>query len=343
MKIAQITSVYIPVPPPSHGGTEWMVYQLTEGLALRGHQVELFAAGDSSVSVPLHAIVDRATLTDPGMTTYLDKEYETRNTWSLYQQASRFDLVHAHWPTLAPYFTTFVDRPTCISYHYIEKALHEFYRANFPRLHPICISKAQAAMLGEPDLPVVYNGLELTAIPFCDTPEDYFIIVGRIVPNKGIADAIRVARKAGVRLVIVGAVSSYLPWSETYFHELVQPYIDHDAVRWFEEVPNREVLRMVSRARGFIFPLQWEEPFGLAVAEALATGTPVITYRKGAMPEVVEPGVSGFIVDTEAEMVDAIGHIDEIDRRACRRRVEEHFPIERMLDGYERIYRAILS
>lgn len=345
MKIAQITSVYIPVPPPTHGGTEWMVYHLTEELARRGHQVELFASGDSRVSVPLQAVVARATLDDPGMTTYLDKEYEARNTWNLYRQAGRFDLVHAHWPCLAPYFASFVERPTCITYAYIERGLHEHYRAHFPGVHPICISHAQARMLGEPDLPVVYNGLDVESIPFrCEPdPDEYFAIVGRIVPNKGISDAIRVARAAGVRLVIVGFVSPYIPWARTYWQEEVEPFIDQDRVRWIESLPHEEVLRLVAGAKAFLFPLQWEEPFGLAVAEALACGTPVLTYPKGAMPEIVTHGHTGFVVDSEEEMVAAVGQLGGIDRSACRRRAEENFSLARMVDGYERVYRAILE
>ncbi len=343
MKIAQITSVYIPVPPPSHGGTEWMVYQLTEGLRRRGHEVELFASGDSQVTVPLHAVVSRATLDDPDMTVYLDKEYETRNTYNLYRQADRFDLLHAHWPTLAPYFANFTDRPTCVTYAYIEKALHLYYRAHFPRLQPICISHAQARMLEEPDLPVVYNGLDVDSMPFSNAPDDYFVIVGRIVPNKGIADAIRVARKAGVRLKIVGHVTSYIPWARSYYEDEVKPHIDQDRVQWIEHLDNPATLDLVSKARGFIFPLQWDEPFGLAVAEAMAVGTPVLTYPKGSMPEVVAHGKTGFIVESEDDMVEALRRLDTIDRHACRRWVRDNFSLERMLNGYEEVYRRVVG
>lgn len=338
MRIAQITSVYIPVPPPSHGGTEWMVYHLTEQLARRGHEVELFAAGDSRVSVPLRAVVDQATLTAPGMTIYLDKEYETRNTWALYREAERFDVIHAHWPTLAPYFAQFTARPTVLTYHYIEPHLHAYYRREMPNLRPVCISRAQRDRLDDPALPVIPNGLDTRHIPYRPDPDDYFVIVGRMVPNKGIADAIRVARAAGVRLVIVGAVSTYIPWSASYFEQKVRPFIDGDQVRWIEELSNEETLRLVSGARGFLFPLQWDEPFGLAVAEAQACGTPVLTYRKGSMPEVVAHGETGFVVDNEAQLIEAVHSISQIDRAACRRRIDEHFSLERMVSAYEALY-----
>lgn len=343
MRIAQITSTYLAVPPPSHGGTEGMVYHLVEGLQARGHAVELFASGDSNVSATLQAVVPRATLYDPDMTTYLDKEYETRNAWNLYRQAARFDLIHGHWPTLAPYFATFTDRPTVVTYHYIEPHLHAWYKSHVPNLRPVCISHAQARMLGEPDLPVVYNGLDVAAIPYVPVPDDYFVAVGRMVPNKGIANAIRVARAAGVRLVVVGAVTPYLPWSRAYFEDEVRPWIDGDRVRWIEHLTNAETLDLVSRARGFIFPLQWDEPFGLAVAEALAGGTPVLTYPRGAMAEIVEDGVSGFLVDGEDAMADAVRRLGAIDRAACRRRIAENFTLERMVASYEAVYRQILA
>lgn len=318
-----------------------MVYHLTEQLARRGHQVELFASGDSRVSVPLHAVVQQATLDAPGMTTYLDKEYEARNTMALYRQSERFDVLHGHWPTLAPYFSPFSPRPTVLTYHYIEPHLHEYYRREMPNVHPVCISEAQRRLLGDPDLPVVPNGLDTQQIPFRAEPDDYFIVVGRIVPNKGIGHAIRVARTAGVKLVVVGAVSPYLPWSAPYFEAEVKPFIDGERVHWIEGLSNEDTLRLVAGARGFLFPLQWDEPFGLAVAEAQACGTPVLTYRKGSMPEVVAHGETGFVVDDEAQLIDAVKRVGEIERAACRKRIEERFSLDRMISAYEEIYHRL--
>ncbi|MCI0770167.1 MAG: glycosyltransferase family 4 protein [Chloroflexi bacterium] len=338
MEIAQITSTYLSVPPKSHGGTELMVYHLVEGLVRRGHKVELFASGDSRVSAKVNSVVDVATSYDEGATFYIDKEMEARNTFNLYRQGQRFDIIHAHWPTLAPYFSGSTDTPTVLTYAYIERPLHEYYRATFPNINPVCVSKSQARMLGEEGLPVVYNGIDVSNVPFGREPEDFLVIVGRIVPNKGIADAIRIAAAAGERLVIVGAVTPYLPWSQRYYDEEVEPFVDGDRVRHIHHLPNREVLELIGRAKAFLFPLQWEEPFGLAVAEAMAAGTPVVTYPKGAMPEVVIDGETGFLVETEAEAARALGRIGEIDRRRCRRSVEERFPIEGMVAAYERLY-----
>lgn len=343
MNIAQITSVYISVPPKTHGGTELMVYHLTEGLVRRGHGVELFASGDSKVSCKVNAVVPVATLEDREMTTYIDKEMETRNTFNLYRQAHRFDIIHSHWPTLAPYFSPSTSTPTVVTYAYIERPLHQYYRSNFPNIHPVCVSKAQARALGEADLPVVYNGVDVEAIPFNEVPEDFVIIVGRIVPNKGIADAIRVARAAGERLIIVGDMTPYIPRSRPYFDEEVKPFIDGEQIQHIERLPNKELTKLVGRAKAFIFPIQWEEPFGLVVIEAMAAGTPVIAYPKGAMPEIIRDGLNGFLVQSEEEMVAALGKVASIDRKECRRWVEANFPVEKMVQDYERLYRHILE
>ena len=343
MKIAQITSTYLSVPPRSHGGTELMVYHLVEGLVARGHDVELFASGDSKVSAKLNAVIDIATTYDKDSTIYLDKEMETRNTYSLYSQADRFDVIHSHWPTLAPYFSTFTRRPTVVTYAYIEKHLHDYYLANFPNVHPVCISRAQARMLGDEELPVIYNGIEVSRVPFNAAPEDFLVIVGRIVPNKGISDAIRIAKAAGESLVIVGAVTPYLPWSRQYYEEEVEPHIDGERVRRIEHLPNSEVIDLMGRAKAFLFPLQWEEPFGLTVAEAMAAGTPVVTYPKGAMPELVRHGETGFLVESEEEAAEAISRVGSIDRRKCRRWVEERFTLDAMVSSYEALYQRLAA
>ena len=338
MKIAHTTSIYISVPPPTHGGTEMIVHALCEGLTRRGHDVHLYASGDSRLSGTLHSVVDQATLNDPSVTMYMDKELEIRNVFELYQRADDYDLVHSHWPTLAPYVAGASATPTVISYHYVDRAEHEYYRANVPTLFPVCVSHRQAELLGEPDLPVVYNGLDMTTTPFVDQPGDYLAIVGRIVPTKGIAEAISIAHKAGMRLHIVGDVIDYIPWARPYFEERILPFIDGDRVTYTREMPSPEVLDLVSHAKGFLFPLQGDEPFGMTVLEAMATGTPVITMPRGSMPELVADGVSGYIVDSEQDAVDAIAKLDALDRRVVRAHVENRFTHERMVDGYEAIY-----
>lgn len=341
MKIAQISSIYLSIPAKTHGGTERIVFELCRHLTKRGHEVRLFASGDSKVDCPLDSVLPVASLYDPQSTFYLEKEFEARNTYNLYRQASRFDVIHAHWPTLAPYFSCFSPTPTLLTYAYIEKDLHDYYRRGLPRCFPVCISRAQARMLGDESLPVVYNGIAADEIPFNDKPEDFFIVVGRMTPGKGIAEAIRIATRAKVRLLIVGDVTSHLPWSKDYYSVEVAPYIDGCKVQHIPQLPHDELMQTFARAKGFLFPSQWEEPFGMVVAEAMAAGTPVLAYRRGSMPELVNDGETGYLVADEAEAVKAIHKIEQLDRRACRKWVQERFSVEQMVDGYERLYREI--
>lgn len=343
MKIAQISSIYISIPPKTYGGTERIVHYLCRDLPRRGHQVELFASGDSQVDCPLQSVLPVASQDDPDSTFYLEKEFETRNTYNLYRQAGRFDLIHAHWPTLAPYFSDFTKTPTLVTYAYIERELHEYYRRQFRRCFPVCISRAQARMLGDESLPVVYNGIDMEEIPFNGEPEDFFIIIGRMTPGKGIAEAIRIAQKADARLVIVGHVTSHLPWSREYFLNQIKPHIDGDRVRHIERLPYGRLMELMGRARAFLFPLQWEEPFGLVAAEAMAAGTPVLAYRRGSMPELIQDGVTGYLLQDESEMVEALGLVERIDRRRCREWVQQHFSVERMVDEYERLYKQVID
>jgi glycosyltransferase involved in cell wall biosynthesis len=343
MKIAQISSIYLSIPAKTHGGTERIVFELCQHLKSRGHDVKLFASGDSKVDCELHPVLPVASLYDPQSTLYLEKEFEARNTYNLYRQASRFDVIHAHWPTLAPYFSCFTDTPTLVTYAYIEKELHDYYRSTLPHCYPVCVSQAQARMLGDESLPVVYNGIAVDEIPFSDKPDDFFIIVGRMTPGKGIAEAIRIAQKARIKLLIVGDVTSHLPWSENYFVHEVKPHIDGGAVQHIAQLPHGRLMQTFARAKGFLFPSQWEEPFGMAMAEAMAAGAPVLSYPRGAMAELVKDGESGYLVANEDEMVEAIQRVDRLERRRCRDWVREHFSVEQMVDGYEHLYRKIIG
>ena len=343
MKIAQITSVYISVPPKTYGGTELIVHYLCRDLRRRGHNVELFASGDSAVDCTLQAVLPIASQDDPHSTFYLEKEFEARNTWNLYRQGERFDVIHAHWTTIAPYFSNFTMTPTLITYAYIERELHEYYKKHFPRCLPVCVSRAQTKMLGDESIPVVYNGVDLDDIPFGDKPDDFLLIAGRMVPEKGIADAIRIATRVKAKLLIVGHITSHLPWSEEYFLKEVKPHIDGDKICYIDRLAHRDLVRMMSKAKAFLFPIHWDEPFGMVVIEAMAAGTPVLAYGRGAMPELIENGETGYLVQSEEEMVDRIERVQTLDRGRCRAWIQERFSVEKMIDGYERLYQGVLN
>src|SRR5437667_420905 len=282
LRIAQITSVSIAVPPSTHGGTERMVYQLTEGLVRRGHAVELFASGDSRVSCPLRSVTPTALLDRPDWSTYLEREYETMNAFQLFRQAERCDLIHGHWPCLAPYFSRFTQTPMILTYHYISPELLEFYETHFPRCHGVFVSQAQAAGLNRPHGWVIHNAVDGGDIPYGDGAEDRLIIVARMVPNKGIAEAIRIAQRAGKPLLVIAPVMHNFAESPVYFREIVEPLIDGKEIQYIPSLPNDLALREVGRSRAFLFPLQWEAPFGLAVLADQALSAAALATRLGA-------------------------------------------------------------
>jgi glycosyltransferase involved in cell wall biosynthesis len=343
VRIAQIASVCFSVPPRSHGGTEIAIDLLTRGLVSRGHDVTLFASADSRTTARLHSVVPRATQDDPEMTSYLEREMEVRNVAEAYARAGDFDLLHSHWPTPAAHFSGRAPCPSVMTYAYIEKELHEYYRARCPNLHAVCVSGAQARMLGDAGLKVIPYGIDVARIPFRPETEDFLLTVGRLVPHKGADRAIAIARRAGLPLVLVGDVTPYLDDSKPFYEQRVAPHVDGRSVRHFRSLPNDEVLNLMARAKAFLFPISWEEPFGLVVAEAMAAGTPVVATPRGSLPELVEHGVTGFLGETDEELAGFVARVSELDRSACRRRAEARYGAERMVTDYEAFYRKILG
>src|SRR5262249_10741968 len=213
------------------------------------------------------ALLDR-----PDWSTYLEREYETMNAFQLWCQAERFDLIHGHWPCLAPYFSRFTRTPMVLTYHYISPELLEFYETRFPRCSGVFVSHTQAAGLDRPQSPVIHNAVRGEDIPYGDGAEDRLIIVARMVPRKGIAEAIHIARHADKPLLVIAPVMYNLAESPVYFRDVVAPLIDGKQIHYIPALSNDLALREVGRSRAFLFPLQWEEPFGLAVLEAMVTG-----------------------------------------------------------------------
>jgi len=189
----------------------------------------------------------------------------------------------------------------------------------------------------------VYNGIPIKDFPFGDKSENYLVYLGRISPLKGTHLAAQVAHKTGRKLFILGDVAGWERDDQGYFKEKVKPLIDGKLVAHVGEVNFAQKVSYLKKASALLFPIQWEEPFGLVMIESMACGTPVIAFKRGAIPEVVVDGKTGFIVDTVEEMIEAVNKIDQIDRRECRRWVEKNFTVEKMVDGYERVYQEILK
>jgi len=345
MRIAQIAPPWITVPPAGYGGTEWVVQQLCDGLSERGHEVTLFASGDSHTRATLRSIFCEQQPEVMGQT-----PFDARHVaFALAQiEAARdFDLIHDHSGFLVIAFSRLfrrvVDRPILHTIHCaFDTAAYGFYEQFKGTVSYNAISEYQRSQ-GPPGMNwagVVYNALALEEWPYTPNKDDYLLAFGRICEAKGFHLAIEVARRTGSKLVMAGVIQDQYA---DYFHERVEPQIDGRQVVYEGEVTNERKRELFAHARGFLFPILWPEPFGLVMIEAMATGTPVIALRQGSVPEVVEEGRTGFVVDGVDDMVAAVARLHEIDPRACRHSVEERFAVTRMCDDYEALYRRLVG
>jgi glycosyltransferase involved in cell wall biosynthesis len=338
VRIAQLAPVTESVPPQRYGGTERVVAVLTDALVRRGHEVTLFASGDSQTSARLVPVVPQATrlagIPDA-------RPADLLALAGAYDRAAAFDVIHSHldYPTLP--FAQQSRTPTVVTCHGRLDLLHihplfETLRA----AHLVSISDNQRRLLPHWHWArTVYNGIDLDNYTFHPRHGDYLAFLGRITPEKGIEDAVEVARLAGVPLKVAAKVD---PTDEAYYQAVARPLFERQGVEYLGEITEREKDSFLGQALALLFPIRWPEPFGLVMVEALATGTPVIAGRFGSVPEIVEDGVTGFIGDSLEEMALAVRRLGELDRAACRRRVEQRFSAEQMAAGYERIYQNVL-
>jgi glycosyltransferase involved in cell wall biosynthesis len=344
MKIALVAPFEEPVPPRTYGGTELVVYNLAEQLVALGHEVAVFASGDSKTSARLEAIfpvslrADR-TLTDPqvrdamkviGLGRLIDRV-----------NAEDFDVIHNNfgWRFLA--FAGQLKAPVITTFHgplslpYYKRVLSEVGRLPF-----VSISDAQRRPFpGLNYVSTVYNGIDCAAFSYNETPQDYFAFLGRFSPEKGPVTAIRAAMQAGVPLVMAGKVDIV---DREYFATQVEPLIDGRQIRFIGEVNHAQKNELLRNARALLVPIDWEEPFGLVMTESMATGTPVIANRRGSVPEIVRHDV-GFITDSFDAIVSAMQNIDTISRSRCREYVCDRFGCEAMAQGYLSAYEKVLE
>jgi len=341
MRIAQISPLYVPVPPTDYGGTERIVYTLTEELVKRGHEVTLFAAAGSKTSATLHRSAPEP-LWDSGGSTLSWHAVEIER---LIRRSREFDVIHSHIDVVpwlggeryqAPLVTTMHGRLDQLEQR---AALSEF--AGWPL---VSISDAQRRPVLDLELrwaATVYHGLPLDEMySLGDGGGGYLAFVSRLAPEKGPAVAIEVARRAGMKLVMAGPVPSE---QSEYFESELKPLMDRAGVEYVGSLDDAGKNEVIGKAAGFLVPIQWDEPFGLAFIETLATGTPVISCPRGSLPELIEPGRHGFLAAGEDELVEACGRLGEVNREECRRYVLERFSPERMAEGYERVYTDLVQ
>ncbi len=345
MKIVQLAPFEEAVPPPKYGGTELVVYNLTQELVKRGHKVYLIASGDSKTNAKLLSIFPKALRKYPEA-----KDMKMRDSLKFigvgkvleYLKDLDVDIIHNHigWRLLP--FTPLLKKPVITTLHgpldikYQKTIYGQFKKANF-----VSISNNQKEPL--PDLnyiATVYNGIDIKKFPFSEKRGNYLAFLGRMSPEKGPVEAIKVAKKSSLELKIAGKIDVV---DKEFFEKKVAPFIDNKQIKFLGETNHKEKVELLKNAKALLTPIQWREPFGLFFVEAMACGTPVIAFNRGSVPEIIKDGETGFIVRNVEEMAEAIKNIDKISRKKCRERVEKYFTVGKMADGYEKVYYEILK
>jgi len=340
VRIAILSPVWFPVPPTGYGGIEWIVSLLADGLADAGHDVTLFASGDSRTRAKLHSVYPVAPSLRIG-----ESLPEFRHALACYERAGEFDIVNDHSGPPAAALGGAVATPVVHTVHGPLDGeagpVYEQIARVAPRVKLISLSLNQRRPL--PDLPWVANcpnALDLTAYPVHPHRGDYLVFIGRMSPDKGAHRAIQVAKDAGLPLKMAGKMNE--PPEKEYFETQVRPALGW-GIEYLGEVTHAEKVELLQNARATLFPIEWEEPFGLVMIESMACGTPVIATRWGAVPEVIEHGISGIIVEDSSEMAAALEEADRLDPLECRRYVEERFSAARMVADYLGAYERVLE
>jgi glycosyltransferase involved in cell wall biosynthesis len=340
VKIAILSPPWFSVPPEGYGGIEWVVSLLADGLESAGHDVTLFASGDSFTKAKLASVFPVAPSERIGMSLP-----ELRHALACYERADEFDVVNDHSGPLAAAVGGGVETAVVHTVHGPltgdAGALYASLAHVAPQVGLVSVSYNQRKPL--PDLNWVgncHNALDLNAYPVHQERGEYLLFLGRMSPDKGCHRAVEVARKAGLPLKIAGKMRE--PLEREYFEAYVAPYLG-DGIEYLGETSHGKKVALLQNARATLFPIEWEEPFGLVMIESMACGTPVIATRWGAAPEVIEEGRSGVIVDDYRQMATALDDADRLEPLECRRSVEERFSRERMVRDYEEAYAAILA
>ena len=340
MKIAQVAPLFESVPPKAYGGTERVVSYLTEALVEMGHDVTLFASGDSVTSARLVPVIERSLRLDPRTPDWI--AWHTIMIGRVFDAAAAFDVIHFHIDVLQLPIVRHSGRPCVTTMHGrldlpdLMALLREFAE------HPlVSISDSQREPLPEVNwLATVHHGLPVSLYTFHPQPQDYFAFIGRISPEKRVDRAIEIAIACNTPLRIAAKVDAA---DKVYFEREIRPLLDHPLVHFIGEVDERAKDDFIGNARALLWPIEWPEPFGLVMIAAYAGGTPVISYPNGSVREVLEDGVTGFGVDNQTVAIAAARAIDRIDRRRCREVFEQRFTSATMANRYVSVYRQLIA
>jgi glycosyltransferase involved in cell wall biosynthesis len=335
LRIAMLAPISWRTPPRHYGPWELVTSLLTEALVARNVDVTLFATQDSQTAGKLAGVCPAPYSENPAIDA---KMWEMLHVAHVFERAGEFDLIHNQADFVPLAFSRLVETPVVTTIHgFSSPRILPAYKAYDDRVHLVAISDADR----RPDLryaATIHHGIRLEDFPFNPNGSDDLLFFGRIHPDKGAKEAIEAARRAGRRLVMAGIVQD-----EGYYNEHVVPALDGRCVLYRGTLGGDARTSALGNARALLHLINFDEPFGLSVVEALACGTPVIAFNRGSMPELIDHGVTGFLVDTVDEAVDAIGRVGEISRATCRAAVSARFTVDRMADRYLGLYRSILG
>jgi glycosyltransferase involved in cell wall biosynthesis len=341
MRIGMIAPPWTPIPPQLYGGIELVVDQLARGLQDAGHDVILFTTGDSTCPVPRQWVLPTAEGSRIGMAVP-----EIRHVIHAYEAVRDCDVVHDH-TVMGPFYAAhYPGLPVTTTIHGpFNDELKDIYRVNAERVPIVAISHAQRR--AAPEIPiarVIHHGVDAAHFPMGDGGGDedgpYVVFLGRMAGDKGAHRAIEIARKAGLRILIAAKMRE--TWELQYFAEQVEPLLGKDA-HYLGEVSHERKLELLAGASALLFPIRWNEPFGMVMVEAMACGTPVLAFEEGAAPEVVDHGRTGFLCEDDGAMVDALGRIGDLDRRDCRLSVEGYFSTNRMVTEHIELFESMIA
>lgn len=339
MRVALVAPPFLPVPPRKYGGTELFIAQLAEGLQAKGVDVVVYTISESTVGVETRWFYKDAQWPIKGEV-FDNLKDMNHSSWAIRDASKECDIIHLHnVPALM--FTRYVQNPCVYTVHHVhEDPMSEIY-ANFPGVEFVTISEFQRQQETMERIRTIHHGVDMKLYEFKETKQDYLAFLGRIAPIKGTHLAIEVAQRTGIPLKIGGEIQ---PMFQEYFDSMIRPHIDGKFIEFVGEVDLEAKNELLGNARAMLFPIQWNEPFGLVMIEAMACGTPVLALPGGSVEEVVRDGVSGFVSNSIGEMADrALHSLSTLKPHAVHSYALQHFSVERMVDEYIGLFQEMIG
>jgi len=335
MKIAVLSTIAWRTPPRHYGPQESVASNITEELVKRGHDVTLYATGDSETAGKLEAVCPRGYEEDPDI---IPKVWESLHISKLFEEAGNYEIIHNHFDFLPLTYSAMIDTPVVTTIHgFSSPGILPVYRKYNSKVYYVSVSKSDQA----PDLDyagTIHHGIKIEDFQYQPDPDDYLLYFGRIHPDKGTREAIEIARACGKRLIIAGIIQDKL-----YFKKYVETQLLPGSVEFIGSAGPDERSSLLGNAQALLHPISFDEPFGLSVIESMACGTPVIAFNRGSMPELITPNKCGYLVWNTGEAIEAVKKLGEINRLDCRKHAEENFTVKIMADKYEKLFEHIIE